>query len=203
MARITDRDFIERAVAAEFISEAQGEECLELARRLKDKGSPIPVREVLLDKGYLTEAQVRSVRYGGKVITLTCTTCGNACRVRGRRSTDSRKCPNCGGKLEEGDPSEGSKEPAKADAPPAQPAEGEPAVDEPEEEAGRDAVEDAGEQAEHLHERPASDHAPPQAPAPRASWVREVVLSRWVLTCVLAVACTFALRGLLMLMGIR
>ncbi len=217
MARLTDREFIERAVVAGFISEAQAEECMELARRLKSKAGAIPVRQVLLDKGYLTEAQVRSVRYGGSVITLRCEVCGKTCRLRGRRSKESRKCPQCGGALQEFSPDDAA-EPGEDAQPAAAPTQQEPAAadaaapttpaaEPPAESLPADApAAEPGKPSETAAEKPAEPPRPakPSLPPPRPPrWYADPRVVRAALIAALTPLCALALRGVLMLIGVR
>jgi len=229
MARITDRDFVERAVVAGHISEAQGEECLDLVRRSKDSGTEIRVEEVLVDRGYLTESQARSVRYGGKVITLQCTACGNECRVRGRRTKASRQCPKCGGRLaEEGDEFEqegaDAEEAAEDEAPSPdddeeegeEEAEEEGAEDEGDDEDwedGEDEVdydEEEDEEDEYGYEYEEEDEGE-EEPSSRVVGALSSLLdrcpdfffSRWFLTLVLTIVGTAILRRVLWAIGVR
>lgn len=204
MAKLTDREFVERAVVAGHISEPQGEECLDIARRGRDKGSHIPVAEVLVQRGYLTEAQARSVRYGGKVVTLQCSACGNQCRVRARSSTSGRQCPKCGGELlEDG---------AEADQPAPKPAQD---ADAPQPDVG--APETPATPHESAVDRAARSSPAEQPPMPSKGILSEVTvecaeftdrcldlcLSKWVLTLALTGAYTLLLRGLFRLIGVR
>lgn len=194
MAKLTEREFVERAAAVGYISEAQGEECLDIVRRARDKGSPIRVAEVLVQRSYMTEAQTRSVRYGGKVLTLHCPSCGNDCRMRGRRSTSPRQCPNCGDALVEGgDEAPDADEPTPADPP--TPA-AEPAGQIPQAVA---AAIDVAAEEDRPPDFPARTVEPaprPQPMAPIAEWFLGVVWSRWFVTLVLTVVGTVLLRGL-------
>ena len=203
MARITDRDFIERAVVASHISEAQGEECLDLVRRSKDKGTEIRVEEVLVDRGYLTESQARSVRYGGKVITLYCTACDNQCRVRGRRTKASRQCPKCGGRLaEEGDEPEEEEAGAEDAADDQTPS----PEDEEEEEEWEDDDEDEEDYDDEEEEEEDEEESPPKAIAAISSLIDrcpDFVFSRWFLTLVLTVVGTAILRWAFWTIGVR
>ena len=225
MAKLTDREFVERAVVAGHISEAQGEECLELVRRMQGSGAAVPVSQVLADKGYLTEANVRSVRYGGKVLTLACTTCGNECRVRGRRSSETRKCPKCGGRLaEEGDLDESPEdEPQPIEAGQAHPRAASPAPTEASGAAGEDdhreptaplaaaTPDETGASPPDAEPGPAApastdEQAAPEPPAsPTRLWDKclEICTTRWVLTAALALVYALLLRGLFWLVGIR
>lgn len=206
MARITDRDFIERAVVAGHISEAQGEECLDLVRRSKDKGTEIRVEEVLVDRGYLTESQARSVRYGGKVITLYCTACDNQCRVRGRRTKASRQCPKCGGRLaEEGD----EPEEEKADTDEAVDGQTPSPEDEEEEEEWEEDEdeEEEDEEDEYEYEEEEEDEDPSSKAIGALSSLLnrcpDFVLSRWFLTLVLTLVGTAILRWAFWTIGVR
>lgn len=202
MAKLTDREFVERAVVAGHIGEPQGEECLDIARRGKDKGSHIPVAEVLVQRGYLTEAEARSVRYGGRILTLQCSACGNQCRVRARASKDARQCPKCGGELVEdsGEASEPSTPTPQADA---------------SSEGGRDGTPSEAPTPAASHSAAASPHSP--RPAPSKGMLPELThesarlldlcvdlcLSKWALTLVLTAMYALVLRGLFWLIGVR
>jgi len=199
MAKLTDREFMERAVVVGHISEAQGEECLDIVRRARDKGSPIRIAEVLVQRRYMTESQTRSVRYGGKVITLHCPSCGNECRMRGRRSTNARQCPKCGDALVEGgDKAPDADEPAPA-GPPAPAAA--PQAQDPE--ANAAAIDVAAEEDRPTGPpaRTAEPTPRPQPMAPIAEWCLGVVWSRWFVTLVLTAVGTMLLRGLFALSG--
>jgi predicted RNA-binding Zn-ribbon protein involved in translation (DUF1610 family) len=99
MPKLTDKAFVERAVAAGHISATQGEECLELVRRMADKGTPVAVAAALVSRGYLTDEQARALRYGNELLHWRCPECGAEYRTLGDRAQSNRGCPKCSAEL--------------------------------------------------------------------------------------------------------
>ncbi len=98
------------AIRLGFLNSRQLSAALDRYRHEKSAGSPRRIGEVMVDMGLLTPDQVKKVLYYQSKVILSCAECGaryNVRRIDRKRALEGKRCTQCGGVLEEGEPEAG------------------------------------------------------------------------------------------------
>lgn len=107
--------FAQGALKKRLVSRQQAEECLAIARKLKQRGKALAIETIFVRKGYLTKAEANSLaarlRPKAKATAATAPAGGLAladepevCRSCGKDPGDGDDCFRCGADLETGQP---------------------------------------------------------------------------------------------------
>jgi DNA-directed RNA polymerase subunit RPC12/RpoP len=86
------------AVREQLCTQEQVEECLRVQANGRE---PAPLADILLYKGYLTEAQLKGLLARQQKKLMACSACGLSFKVLTLSGGKSARCPKCQGPLKE------------------------------------------------------------------------------------------------------